>query len=210
MSSNESDINNSTSLKRKRGRKQVEYKCERIKKSRVKNEKYENWKGNVVRPKEHGFDCRCRWKCIPEKIIEGKEAETYAKFIDFNTKNEQDVYLQSLIECKLIERKIRNLVDDESPSKPKSHSFVYALSTSSLRIQVCKLAFLSDHGISSERVKRLCKLLSQGKSPKDLRRKNTPGNTKLGHIIKAIDDYIASFPQKEAHYRPTSVDLTNS
>ncbi|KAG8303719.1 hypothetical protein J6590_002726 [Homalodisca vitripennis] len=57
MTSNESDINDSTSLKRKRERKQVEYNCERIKKSRVKNEEYENWKGNVVRPKEHGFDC---------------------------------------------------------------------------------------------------------------------------------------------------------
>ncbi|KAG8279821.1 hypothetical protein J6590_096391 [Homalodisca vitripennis] len=144
------------------------------------NEKY--WKGNVVRPKEHGFDCRCRWKCIPGKITEGKEAETYAKFIDFNTKNEQDAYLQSLIECKLIERNRRNLVDDESPSKPSSKG----------------------SKPPSERVKRLCKLLSQGKSPKDLRRKNTPGNTKPDYVIKAIDDHIASFPQKEAHYRPTS------
>lgn len=57
MSSSESESNNSTRLKRKKG-KQVEYKCERIKKSRVKNEEYTNWKGNVVKPKEHGFACR--------------------------------------------------------------------------------------------------------------------------------------------------------
>lgn len=57
MSSSESESNNSTVLKRKKG-KQVEYKCEKIKKSRVKNEEYTNWKGNVVKPKEHGFACR--------------------------------------------------------------------------------------------------------------------------------------------------------
>lgn len=57
MSSSESESNNSTVLKRKKG-KQVEYKCEKIKKARVKNEEYTNWKGNVVKPNEYGFACR--------------------------------------------------------------------------------------------------------------------------------------------------------
>lgn len=58
MSCSESDADNSVNLKRKKGLKQVEYKCERIKKLRVKNEEYINWKGNFVKPKEHGFNCR--------------------------------------------------------------------------------------------------------------------------------------------------------
>ena len=58
MSCSESDADNSVNLKRKKGLKQVEYKCERIKKLRVKNEEYINWKGNLVKPKDHGFNCR--------------------------------------------------------------------------------------------------------------------------------------------------------
>lgn len=157
------------------------------------------------------FFFRCRLKCIPEKITEDKATEIYTKFIDFNTKNEQDAYLQSLIECKPIQRERRKPENDETKkSKPKSHSFKYSVSTASGKVEVCKLAFLSVHGISSERVKRLCTLLSQGKSPKDLRGKNLPGNAKPGHFIKAIDDHIASFPQKEAHYTCRSYKYLNS
>lgn len=153
---------------------------------------------------------RCRWKCIPEKITEDQGNESYTKFIDLSTKNEQDAYLQSLIECNPIARKRRNLEDEEITSKPKSHSFMYSVSTSTGKVQICKRAFLSVHGISTERVKRLCKLLSQGKSPKDLRGKNASGNAKPGHIIKAIDEHIASFPQKEAHYTSRSYKYLNA
>lgn len=57
-----------------------------------------------------------------------------------------------------------------------------------------KCISLSVHGISPDRVRRLCKLLSEGKSPRDLWGKNPPGNAKPGEIIKAIEDHIASFP----------------
>ena len=141
--------------------------------------------------------------------MEDQENETYNKFIDLDTKNEQDAYLQSFIECRPIARKRRKL-DEEITSKPKSYSFVYSVSTSTGKIQVCKRAFLSVHGISAERVKRLCKLFSEGKSPKDLRGKNALGNAKPGHIIKGIDDHIASFLQKEAHYTSKSYKYLNA
>lgn len=58
MSSSESEFNYCATQKRKKGLKQVEYKCEKIKKARVKNEEYVNWKGKTVQPKEHGFHCQ--------------------------------------------------------------------------------------------------------------------------------------------------------
>lgn len=45
-------------FKRKKGLKQVEYKCEKIKKARVKGEEYVNWRGNVVPKKERGEPCK--------------------------------------------------------------------------------------------------------------------------------------------------------
>lgn len=124
------------------------------------------------------------------------------KFIEFATKNEQDAYLQSLIECKPIKRKRRkeNNSSENSKSKPKAHSFQYSVSTAQGKIEICQTAFLSLHGISPDRVRRLCSLLSQDRIPKDLRGKNPPP----GYVIKAIHDHIASFPLKEAHYTSVS------
>ena len=72
--------------------------------------------------------------------MEDQENETYNKFIDLDTKNEQDAYLQSFIECRPIARKRRKL-DEEITSKPKSYSFVYSVSTSTGKVQVCKREF---------------------------------------------------------------------
>lgn len=155
-------------------------------------------------------DCcsRCKWKCIFSRVCEDDTLQIYTKFIDFDTKNEQDAYLQSLIECQPIKRKRPRCPADKADAaneKPKSRTFKYTVCTSSGRVQVCKNAFLAIHGISSDRVRRLCNLLSEGKSPKDARGKNTPGNTKPGHVIKCIEDHIASFPTKEAHYTSKTV-----
>lgn len=45
-------------LKRKKGIKQVVWKCEQIKKSRVKGEEYSNYKGNIVHSKTLGVSCK--------------------------------------------------------------------------------------------------------------------------------------------------------
>lgn len=56
--SEESQFEDLNLKKRKKGMKNLDYRCEQIKKARVKNEQYVNWKGNVVAPKPHGIDCR--------------------------------------------------------------------------------------------------------------------------------------------------------
>lgn len=59
------------------------------------------------------------------KITEGSKIELYTKFIDFQTKNEQDGFLQSLIELKPVAKKsllmIRKL---EERNQKGSHMFI--------------------------------------------------------------------------------------
>lgn len=58
MSSSEEDvIRGNVTTKRKKGVKTVVYKCEVIKKARVKGEAYTNYKGNVVNARTQGQNC---------------------------------------------------------------------------------------------------------------------------------------------------------
>lgn len=106
--------------------------------------------------------------------------------------------MQALIECKPISRR-RPRSNPES-AKPKSHTFKYSVSSSSGKVNVCKAAFVSIHGISVDRVRRLTYLLTLGKSPKDKRGKQTPANAKPGEVVRLIEEHIRSFPVKNAHY----------
>ena len=47
-----------TLTKRKKGVKSVIYHREIIKESRLKNQAYVNYKGETVKPREQGYDCR--------------------------------------------------------------------------------------------------------------------------------------------------------
>lgn len=58
MSSSEESKEDFELKKRKKGVKNKDYRCEIIKKARVKNEQYVNWKGNVVEPIPYGLNCR--------------------------------------------------------------------------------------------------------------------------------------------------------
>ena len=128
--------------------------------------------------------------------------ELYSKFLSFGTKNEQDAYLQSLIEACSISRKRPRLSEENinSISKPKGHTYKYWLSSSAGRVQVCKSAFLSVYGVSDDRLRRLRDLLMSGKSPKDMRGKQRSANSMPAEVILLIEDHINSFPVHEGHY----------
>lgn len=142
------------------------------------------------------FNFRCRKKCF-SLVSEVNRLEIFTKFIDFSTKNEQDAYLQSLISTMPVKNR-----------RPRKHeaarlnqsTFSYSVSCSSGKFNICKNAFLSIHAITSDRVRRLCLLLRDGKIPQDLRGQNRPGNAIPGATIEAIKEHIASFPVKQAHY----------
>lgn len=133
-------------------------------------------------------------------INEEERIEIYAKFVSFGTKNEQDAYIQSQISVCAVARRRQRKPQEESSQPPKGTMYVYEITTCSGKYRVCKKAFIRIHGITAQRVRRLCSLLSQGKAPIDQRGKNIPGNAKPGHIIQAIKRHIESFPIKTTHY----------
>ncbi|CAG9827956.1 unnamed protein product [Diabrotica balteata] len=83
---------------RKRGvRHDDEYKRNVIKQSRIKGISYVSYKGKTVPNKKIGLACKCPLKCFT-KIKEDDRNEIFDKFYRLNTKDEQDLYLQGLIE----------------------------------------------------------------------------------------------------------------
>ncbi|KAF2905889.1 hypothetical protein ILUMI_00290 [Ignelater luminosus] len=72
---------------------------------------------------------------------------------------------------------------------------MYFVKFNGKRFKVCKKAFVSLHGISNNRVERLCALLA----PHDMRGKKT-SNVKPEHLRFAIDEYIKKYDVKSTHY----------
>lgn len=130
-------------------------------------------------------------------VSEANRLEIFTKFIDFSTKNEQDAYLQSLISTMPVKnRRPRK----EERARLNQSTFSYSVSCSTGKFSVCKNAFVSIHGISPDRVRRLCLLLRDGKIPQDMRGQNKPGNAISGETVEVIKEHIDSFPVKQAHY----------
>lgn len=147
----------------------------------------------------------------------------HQKFRSFVTKNEQDAYLQGLIEvCTIKRRRVRKrpierstgalqLMSNDSAeeneplsSTDENHlrdkQFKYRINTSTNSYVVCQKAFSGIHSITQKRVRRLYELLKNGISPNDERGKNKPGNAKSADTILTILNHINSFPRKQTHY----------
>lgn len=67
---------------------------------------------------------------------------------------------------------------------------------------VCKRAFCSLHGVTKNRVDRLCKHLSENATPPcDRRGKHETRPNKIPqHIVAQVDAHIRSFPRRKSHY----------
>lgn len=117
-----------------------------------------------------------------------------------DTKNEQDAYLINLIAIEPVKQR-RPRMDATDSSKPsRGASFSYHVSTSSGSTQVCKKGFIHMHGVTNDRVRRLCSLLVKGESPKDMRGKGISANAISDHVVKCVMEHISSFPNKTSHY----------
>nr|CAI5819417.1 unnamed protein product [Callosobruchus analis] len=95
------------------------------------------------------------------------------------TKDEQDIYLQGMIEAVTIKQR-RKL--------------------NGKKIKVCRNVFLTVHGVSAERMKRIKKLLSLNEIPCDRRGKHPKGNAISEDIRQLIKNHINLFPVKQSHY----------
>ena len=79
-------------------------------------------------------------------------------------------------------------------------SYMYNILHDGVKIRVCRDPFINLHGISVKRVKRLCTLLAQGKSPKDAHGKHKNSREMCGEELQKINAHINSFPVHESHY----------
>lgn len=133
-----------------------------------------------------------------ENLTNEEQREIMLKLYDGRPKNEQDTFLQGLMEIKAIQRR-RSRVDKST--KQRCSNFVYFVIKNSERVPVCKQAFLSLYAVSHSRVQRLNTLLLAGQTPKDLRglHNNRP-RALCSEWIAKIKEHIECFPVKTAHY----------
>ncbi|XP_063241336.1 uncharacterized protein LOC134541662 [Bacillus rossius redtenbacheri] len=199
MESNKTCVENDCnhSMKRKKGVRNVEeYKCQRIKRARLQGKEYANYRGNVVKTKSTTESCRCARKCY-DKIDIAQRGKLLDAIHSFSCKNEQDIYLQGLLDAVPIKhRRPRN----GDKSGKRSSSFTFHVVIQERRVKVCKKAFIQLYGVSAKRVRRLQTLLLCGQTPKDMRgQQNNRKSVPVGDV-QAIKDHISSFPVKISHH----------
>lgn len=87
-------------------------------------------------------------------------------------------------------------------TKPKTYSYKYYIELEGKRKDVCKVAFLSQHGVTDKRIKRLRLLKIANKSPHDRRGKSAGlrSNAVPRETSAKIHHFIESIPVKQIHY----------
>ena len=73
-------------------------------------------------------------------------------FYTFNTKDEQDLFLQSLIDAQEIKKRRPR---KEKSSKKNCAAYKYHVMVGTAQVQVCFKAFLSLHVVTKKRIERL-------------------------------------------------------
>lgn len=141
------------------------------------------------------FNFRCPLKCSVN-VNENIGKNIFEKFYKLNTKDEQDIYLQGLIEVRNVQQKRKR----NAEGKDRSRSYWHFLSTGSQRIKVCQNTFCSVHAISVDRLKRIKKLLVNNETPQDKRGKHPKGNAISDDVMNLLKMHINSYPVKHSHY----------
>lgn len=131
-------------------------------------------------------------KIIPNILKE----ELLNNFLQYQTKNEQDLHLYKSIKLVPIERRrFRNLGDARKrESTERSGTFKYYISGSTGNYEICKRCFLNVYGITKSRIRRICNCLMNGEAPKDKRGSSRSANTVPDEIFENVKAHIASFP----------------
>lgn len=150
------------------------------------------------------FTCRCQLRCFDAFSSEQK-TQIISRINECDNKNDQDSYLQCLIQYHAVERHRSRNKTTESTPKPKTYSYEYYVKVSGETVKVCKTAYINLHSVSKKRVERLQKLLVQDKLPKDQRGRSAGSrhNVIPGDIFLSIHDFIKSIPVHEVHYSDT-------
>lgn len=191
-------ISNENIHKRKKGVKNSQnYEFNVVKLARVKGSEYTSPSGKVVKERVTGDPCNCVNKCFLN-ISQDNQVKLLFKLSEFNTKNEQDIFLSSLIET----NRVRRCRPREASltNKPKSATYSYYVTIDTKKFKVCQKAFISLFGITQKRLRRLQSIILKGGIPHDMRGIGNKNRAFPEQILKEIHDHISLFPVQESHY----------
>lgn len=125
----------------------------------------------------------------------------FKRICDFETKDLQDTFIQSLIEARRVTRHRKR---NEESTRTVQSTYKYYTMVGETRTEVCLKAFCSLHCRTKKQVRRLQQLLLIAKSPKDGRGAHIkyaiPPETLL-----LVREHIESFPTYESHYLGTVI-----
>ncbi|KAG8277122.1 hypothetical protein J6590_049077 [Homalodisca vitripennis] len=147
------------------------WKANKREMARIKGESYINSRGIEAPAVNPGPLCRCRMSCS-EKIGDNVDI-IFARLHSMVSKNEQDIYLQGLIDLHDVRRRRPREPDSD---RANQKSFTYNVLIGDTNIQVYRVTFLAAHGVTVKRIKRLQKLAILGKGPNHMRGYNDKGN----------------------------------
>lgn len=176
-------------------------KRQKIRRNSGKEYKCRRGKGKLIEEKSIGPDCLCKRKYFD--IIKKEERETVLKhFWGMGNFNTQNAYLFG---CLTVVLKGRNTKPKDSTSR-RTHTVKYTLTAKeNMKVQVCKKAFLSIHGLQMHRgrVENIVKNLQLG-----LLTPKMDGRGQHGHHVKKYSDqqieFVKSFIERlskyESHY----------
>lgn len=133
-------------------------------------------------------------------------------YSQFQTKDEQDLFLYGLIDAEDVVRRRPGSRDSNGKQREgdfvgqkrksnggNSKTFKYHVLVGDERVKVCAAAFLSIFSVTEKRIRRIRQLKTEGKPVKDLRGVHTSNVTSPDILIK-MHSHIDSFPKKITHY----------
>ena len=149
-----------------------------------------------------GDKCTCRSRCF-DVVPEDKQEAHIALINSFNSKNEVDAHISSLIRIHPVRQRI---ADERQRNQKVTAEYVIPLlgdpNDSTVHISVCRIAFMSMTGIKDRGLRRLVDNLSRtGATAVDMRGKhNNRANKYPEETIRLVMDHIRSLKARRSHY----------
>ena len=186
---------------RKRVRDESLWQRNSNKKKRACGEEYVSTANTVVPARAVGEPCSCRRKCF-DKVGISLIQKIYDGFSKLADKDKQDAYLFSLISATPVARHRPRSNSSRNHCRSKSYYYRVKAIDPERDVVVCKRAFLSIHGITEKRLRRLCDHVSMGECtpPTDKRGKHKNHPQIDNDTVQKIRSHIESFPTQESHY----------
>lgn len=196
----------STNSERTKKRKDnsADYPRNKIKRAKVRGDEHINHKKKLIQKKTIGNPCSCKKKCF-DLVSEEDQIQVLSSFLNMESKNQQDTFLQGLITCNDAARRKSG---DRRVNKDKT--FTYCVLLGARRQQVCHKAFLSLYAVTKDRVKRLRDLLRKGEVPVDRRGKQPSTRAISAELITQAIQHISRFPAKESHYASRTISYLSA